>query len=218
MTAKTLKLSAAATVLAAALVYSALGYFTGTVPFPAQQRGELRADAVCSALGDGDRAATELNKVLPTRGDYSTEETNPPRTTDDTTWQSTCFINGDGDQLLVAGAELARFGSAEDWLDDPSRAHASAPDASGPKKSFEAGEAAVVTNRTAEILVQCVPEGELPGGAHQLSIEVHAKHTLQGTPAETRRALTTLALTTADAAHTRAKCSTPSQLPRKITG
>ena len=204
-----------ALVLAAALGYSGVGYFTGAVPFPVHQRGELAADDVCRSFGDGKRAAAELSKVLPSRMEYGAEGSTPPRAPDQDSWEAHCFVSGDGDRLLYGSSELAAYGSAGSWLEDPSRDYVGE---GGKSHEFRAGEAAVVTERTAEVLVRCVPEGEMPGGAYQLGVVVHAQKPLEGSARENRRVLATLALETARFTHDEAECTEPSELPTKVNG
>ncbi|WP_181765251.1 hypothetical protein [Streptomyces albidus (ex Kaewkla and Franco 2022)] len=201
--------------LVVALLYSGIGYFTGAVPFPVQKRGEITADEACRSFGDGKRAAAQLEKVLPSRGEYGARGSTPPRASDQDSWEASCFISGDGDRLLYASSELAAYGSAESWLEAPSRDHVGE---GGKSHTFQAGEAAVVTERTAEVLVPCVPEGEMPGGAYQLGVVVHAQKPLEGSAEENRRALATLALETARYTHGEAECTQPSKVPAKVTG
>jgi hypothetical protein len=211
-----LKLAVAGGALALALLYSGIGYFTGSVPFPAQQRGDLTAADLCDSMGDGDTAAKELSAVLPAKGEYSSSGQNPPRRGDDTSWRSSCRIYGDGDQLLYASAELGWDASPEKWLADPSRNYVREE---GRGAQFRAGNAAVVMKQTAQILVSCVPRGgEGSPAPYQLVIEVHAQQPLEGSPKEIRQALTTTALTTAREAHDQAQCTLPSKLPESATG
>jgi len=210
---KPVKLGVLGGVLALALVYSGVGYVSGAVPFPVQQRGDLGAADVCGSLGDGKTAAAELKTVLPARAAYSSRETNPPRVRDETSWRADCTVSGDGDQLLYASAELGWDASPSTWLDDPTRLHV---DDEGRGEEFRAGSAAVVMRQTAEILVPCVArKGTAPYG---LVVVVHAQKPLVGSARENRHALAVLALGSARSAHERAKCPMPSRVPAKVVG
>ena len=211
MAGRTLKVGAVSGVLVVTLLYSGVGYFTGAVPFPARQRGEIAAHDLCVSLGDQKRAAKELEKVLPARKKYSVLEDSPTRMRDEIDWESSCFVLGDDDHLLYAESELAAYGTAKEWLHNPNR------DDNRPQR-FRAGEIATVTDRTAEILVPCVPAHEVPRGPYQLTVTVRAQQPLEAAPKEKREALATLALGTARAAHERARCSVPARVPTEVTG
>jgi hypothetical protein len=218
---KSLKLAVAGGALALALLYSGIGYVTGSVPFPAQQRGDLTTAELCDSMGgdaggaDGAvETAKRLAAVLPAKGEYSSSGENPLRQGDDTSWRSSCRVYGDDDQLLYASAELGWDAPSEKWLDDPSRNYVREE---GRGTQFRAGNAAVVMKQTAQILVSCVPrEGEGSPSPYQLVIEVHAQQPLEGSASENRQALATTALTTARSAHEQAECSLPSKLPSEL--
>jgi len=200
-------------VLVLALVYCAVGYVTGAVPFPVQQRGELTAGDLCGSICDGERAAEELRTTLPARREYSSSETNPPRSRDDISWQASCLLSGDGDLLLYASAELGWDASARTWLDDPTRNYV---DDEGKGTPFRAGSAAVVMAHTAQILVPCVPrQGTTP---YHLVIEVHANKPLEGSAKENQHALAAVAVGTARSAHERAECPLRSTIPPSVSG
>lgn len=212
MAGKPLKIGIVGGVLVIALLYSGIGYFTGAVPFPTQKRGDIVAADVCESLGDGKQAAAELEKVLPARGDYSMQDDNPPRSSDDWSWLANCTVYGEGDQLLYASTELGFDASAETWLEDSNREHGD----EGRGEKFRAGRAALVMKETAEILVPCVArQGMDP---LQLEVVVHAQKPLVGSAQEQRHALAAVALGTARSAHERAECPMPSKLPEKVNG
>lgn len=207
---KSVKLTVAGSMLALALLYCGVGYFTGAVPFPAQQRGGLTAGDLCESMGDDTETAEQLRAVLPAKGTYASSGQSPPRRGDDTSWRSRCGVSGDGDQLLYSSAELGWDASAKEWLDDPSRNYVRHE---GRGSEFQAGNAAVVMKETAQILVPCLPRtGKAP---YQIVVETHAQQSLAGSPEENRQALATVALGTARAAHERAECTLPSKLPEK---
>jgi hypothetical protein len=198
-------------VLVLALLYSGVGYFTGSVPFPLRHRGDLLARELCEEMGADVRAAAELRGVLPARSEYSSSGESPPRMHDDHSWRANCIVSGDGDQLLYTSAELGWDASATTWLDDPTRNYV---DDEGKGDQFRAGSAAVVMEHTAQVLVPCVPrKGTWP---YHLVVEVHASKPLAGSVEENRHALATVALGTGRSAHQEAECTLSAKIPATV--
>jgi hypothetical protein len=213
---KAVKFGVLGGVLTLVLGYSGIGYFTGVVPFPIEPRGDITADSLCSSMGsrgDRERIAQELQNTLPTSREYSSSGDHPIR--DEDGWRRDgCRVDGDDDRLFFTDAELVGA-DARTWLDDLSRHH---DDEDGKQERFQAGSAAVMTQRQALILVPCAPRPSRALTLDHIEVEVYLTQLLVGSAEENRHALATVALGAARSAHERAECSLPSKLPRNITG
>ncbi|MER7227209.1 hypothetical protein [Streptomyces rubradiris] len=124
----------------------------------------------------------------------------------DRTYETSCFVNGDGKMLLVATAEMAGYDKAEEWVEEVV-ANASAP---SDVTSFQAGDKAVASEKLAAIYVPCRDKGF----REHLSVVVELKQRGGATAAEGREGLISLARNAALFAHHKAKCDAPS----KVTG
>ncbi|MEU7050644.1 hypothetical protein [Streptomyces eurythermus] len=184
-----------------------LAYACGAPPFD-EERGEIRASAVCKTLGSSSGSADVLRRILPDKSSYSLDDQIMHRRIDDTdrTHDAFCFVNGDGKMLLVATVEMVGYDTAEEWVEDVV-ANASAP---SDVTSFQAGDKAVASEKLAAIYVPCRGEGP----REHLSVAVELRQRGGVTAAEVREGLITLAGNAARFAHQQAKCDAPS----KVTG
>ncbi|CAL9293134.1 hypothetical protein [Streptomyces sp. enrichment culture] len=88
-----------------------LTYACGAPPFE-EQRGEIRDSAVCKTLGDPAGSAGALRKVLPDKSSYSFDDQVMHRRVDDAdrTYETFCFVNGDGKMLVTDAPRPTRSG------------------------------------------------------------------------------------------------------------
>ncbi|GGR99205.1 MULTISPECIES: hypothetical protein [Streptomyces] len=147
-----------------------------------------------------------MRKVLPDKSSYSFDDQFMHRRTDDTdrTYETSCFVNGDGKMLLVATAEMVRYDKADEWVQDVV-ANASV---SSDVTSFQAGDKAVASGRIAAIYVPCRAKGP----REHLSVVVELKQRSGAGDAEAREGLVSLARNAAVFAHQQAKCDAPAKV------
>jgi len=192
-------------VLALALA-AGLAYALKLPPF--EERGEIKAEDVCASLGNASRAATALADVLPEKSSYSFRDYATDLRTDelDNSYQTACFVHGDGEQLLVAQAEMLEYDTTESWQKE-------AVEQFVPASSllpFDAGDKAVASDRVAGIYVPCASRGV----RRHLSVVVQLKKQSDASASELRARLIDLAENAAVYAHTKAKCDMPSKVDR----
>ncbi|MFE5598917.1 hypothetical protein ACFQ8O_06970 [Streptomyces coelicoflavus] len=165
-----------------------------------EERGTIKADAVCATLGDAKSAAVTLKKILPDASSYEFEDsTTDTRTSGlDDTYESSCFVDGNGSQLLSARVTMLEYGEPDAWVQDAvvpfESASALAP--------FSAGEKSVASNRVAAIYTRCTSHG----GNQHLSVIVRL--TREGSAGEMaqRQGLIDLAQETSAHAYKAARC------------
>jgi hypothetical protein len=201
--------------IAAAITYGTVAYATDAPPFPINDKRPIVSEEVCRPFIDDHQSFVALQEALPPAEKYSSDASgNTTRQYGDSLWQNDCAIYGDGDLLLSGSAEMGNWASPLAWVRD--RRGEYFDDESGPQYQFQSGLASRAGEETAEILLPCVPPGEIPGGRYQLSVVVHAHAALQG-PAEDRRmALARLARGLAEHMHAQARCTEPADLPTDV--
>ncbi|MFC7867087.1 hypothetical protein ACFU5B_25125 [Streptomyces murinus] len=168
-------------------------------PFEKKQ-GEIKASEVCRTLGTSPaRSAAALDRVLPAKSSYTFRDALPdPRRDDlDDSYDSTCFVGGDGKQLLVASAQMLEYEKADAWVTEVVEQFAPA----SALTPFDAGDKAVATDKVAAIYVPC-----LARPAAHLSVVVQLKRPGGAPAAERRDALIALARSTALYAQGNARC------------
>jgi hypothetical protein len=176
-----------------------------TLP-PFKKKGEIKADEVCASLGSSSSAADVLRKVLPEEPSYSFDNDVKPRTdVTETGYESSCFVSGGGQQLLVAQARLMPDESATSWTDWVKGTAANKASAAS-LTPFPAGKKAVASTRFAAIFTPCTSAGKVPGGQYNVSISVELKRAGGSGDSTTRDELIKLAKNAASYAHTEAKC------------
>ncbi|MFJ8110702.1 hypothetical protein [Streptomyces sp. NPDC096132] len=173
---------------------------------PFKEKGEIKAEEVCASLGSSSSAAKALRKVLPEEPSYSFEDDVKLRVdVTDTGYESSCFVSGGGNQLLVAKALLMEDESATSWTQWVKGTAAN--DASVASLTpFIAGKGAVASSRFAAVFVPCTSEGKIPGGQYNLSIAVELKQAGDASASATRDELIALAKNAVSYAHGKAKC------------
>ncbi|MFF9022829.1 hypothetical protein [Streptomyces eurythermus] len=201
---RTKALIAGGTALLLCLVGGVL-YALGLPPFE-EEKGEIKDSAVCKTLGSSSGSAGALRKVLPDKSSYSFDDQFMHRRTDDTdrTYETSCFVNGDGKMLLAATAEMVAYDKADEWVQD---VVANVSVASG-VTSFQAGDKAVASGRVAAIYVPCRGKGP----REHLSVVVELKQRSGAGDAEAREGLVSLARNAAVFAHQQAKCDAPAKV------
>ncbi|MFF5441999.1 hypothetical protein [Streptomyces achromogenes] len=182
-----------------------LAYACGAPPF-GKERGEIKAAAVCGTLGSSSGSADALREVLPDKSTYVFDDAITDARTDDMdfSYETSCFVDGDGKQLVVATVEMLQYDNADDWRKDVVEELVPASSV----KPFVAADMAVASREIAALYVPCVRRGL---GRH-LSVVVQLKEPGKGDDEELRQGLITLAQNTALFAHQRAKCDAPSKV------
>ncbi|MFF9089650.1 hypothetical protein ACF1BE_25115 [Streptomyces sp. NPDC014991] len=180
-------------------------YALGLPPFK-DKRGEIKASEVCGTLGRSSGSATALRRVLPDKSSYAFDGavTDPRLDDEDSSYYASCFVNGDGRQLVAVTAEMTRYDKAGEWVRDVVANNVPA----GSVKPFGAGDEAVASDRVAAIYVPCATRG---AGGH-LSVVVHLKQPGSADADQLRQGLISLARNAALAAHEKAKCDAPPKL------
>ncbi|MFI7322939.1 hypothetical protein [Streptomyces venezuelae] len=169
----------------------------------------IKAADSCTSLST-QRAVSALNEMLPERSAYSFDE--EPELSQSTeasdSFSSSCFVRGGGDTLLSARAQMMIAEAPDIWerevFEDESNDR---------RKStrFTAGIRGVAYSDKAAALIPCVPKGQIPGGAYNLSVVVDLKKHGNSDDAQSRKKyLIDLTLSAADHAHRAAKCTLPS--------
>ncbi|MFB0620758.1 hypothetical protein [Streptomyces sp. AGS-58] len=192
---------------AALLLCVVLGalYALGLPPFE-DEVGEIKASDVCGTLGRSSSSAAALKRVLPDKSSYAFDGavTDPRLDDTDSSYYASCFVDGDGDQLLAVTAEMAQYDKAEEWVKDVVENHVPV----GTVTPFGAGDKAVASDKVAAIYFPCVARGV---GQH-LSVVAHLKQPRGADGGQLREGLITLARNAALAAHKKAKCDAPPKL------
>ncbi|WP_018544496.1 hypothetical protein [Streptomyces sp. LaPpAH-108] len=193
--------------LGAALVLLAVAgaaYALGLPPFG--QKATIKASAVCGTLGAPDSTAATLNRLLPAESSYSFDDAMTDLRTDasDDTYETSCFVNGGGRQLLSVTAEMAEYETPDSWIEEAVAQLVSRRDL----VPFAAGDKAVAAGSVAAIYVPCSSQGP----DRHLSVVVDLNDRGGATGEQRRRDLITLARNTAVFAHEKAKCEAPSKV------
>ncbi|MEU9606045.1 hypothetical protein [Streptomyces sp. NPDC048057] len=195
--------------IAAVVAGGGVYYAAGGPPFG--KDGTVSADQVCSDLGPADAAARTLNKLLPASESYSVDSKKNVRVQDGDGFSSSCFVSGDGKQLLSLVAELRNGESLDEWVD-----HVSVGTDYLPKeetKKFGPGGRGMVSRKAASILVPCASEKQDPGMPRDLGVSLRLR---EGTRMEggdaIRGAARELVTAAAKQAHEKAKCDVPLEL------
>ncbi|MZE79919.1 hypothetical protein [Streptomyces xinghaiensis] len=212
MSAKSTKLAIPLAALLAVALGGTAAYVLGVPPF--EERGDIGAESVCESLGDPEKAAPALERVLPDSPEYSFDDTVSGGSVaqGDSNYTADCFVSGNGKILLSARTELVPVGSPggtpEDWASE-------ALDGSSPEEeeTFAAGSKGVVSADRAAVLVPCAGPGNVPGGSYSLSVVVDGKGADGESGSRVRRGLTDLAVGAAQFSHEKAGCDLPSELP-----
>ncbi|MGV9423724.1 hypothetical protein ACWDO7_05450 [Streptomyces sp. NPDC003656] len=191
---------------AALLVLAAAGtaYALGLPPF--EQKATIKATAVCETLGDRAGAAAALNRVLPAESSYAFDDAKTHLRTDasDDTYETSCFVNGGGKQLMSVTAEMAEYENSGTWQQEAVGQLVSTSDLA----PFNAGDKAVASASAAAIYVPCVSKGT----TRHLSVVVNLKKHGDVQGQQSRRDLINLARSAAAYAHEKAKCEAPSKV------
>ncbi|MDN3265872.1 hypothetical protein QWJ26_40030 [Streptomyces sp. CSDS2] len=182
-------------------------YAMGLPPF-GEEKGNIKAAEVCRTLGPSTGSAAALKKILPDKSSYAFDDAITDARTDDMdfSYATSCFVDGDGKQLVAATAEMLQYDTADEWVKDV--VEESVPASS--VKPFSAGDKAVASDKIAAVYVPCVVRGR---GQH-LSIVVELKQRGNAGDEQLREGLISLARNAALFAHHKAKCDAPS----KVTG
>lgn len=182
-------------------------YASGLPPFE-EEKGEIKASEVCRTLGSSSGSAAALKRVLPDKSSYAFDDAMTDLRTDDSdrTYDTSCFVNGDGKMLLAARAQILAYEKADDWVKEVVTQFAPASSLA----AFDAGDKAVTSTTAAGIYVPCRRKG--PG--EHLSVVVELKQHGSASEAELRDGLASLARNAALFAHQNAKCDAPA----KVTG
>ncbi|MFI9807937.1 hypothetical protein ACIHEJ_26830 [Streptomyces sp. NPDC052301] len=163
---------------------------------------------MCRTLGSSSDSAAALKRVLPDKSSYTFDGAVTDGRTDDMddSFFASCFVDGDGKQLLAATAEMMQYDKADEWVKDVvanSVSHASV-------KPFAAGDKAVASDRVAAIYLPCVSRGF----ERHLSVVVELKQLGTADGDQLREGLISLARNAALSAHQRAKCDVPAGVTR----
>ncbi|AYN43577.1 hypothetical protein D9753_09515 [Streptomyces dangxiongensis] len=192
---------------AALLLCLVLGvlYALGLPPFK-DKRGEIKASEMCGTLGRSSSTAAALKRVLPDKSSYAFDgAVTDPRLDDvDSSYYASCFVNGDGKQLVAVTAEMMQYDKADEWVKDVVAENTPA----GSMTPFGAGDKAVASDKVAAIYFPCVARGV---GDH-MSVVVHLKRPGSADGDQLRKGLISLARNAALVAHQKAKCDAPSKL------
>ncbi|MGW5680106.1 hypothetical protein ACWEV4_34450 [Streptomyces sp. NPDC003860] len=195
--------------MAAVVAGGGVYYAAGGPPFG--EDGTISADQVCSDFGSADAAAEQLNKLLPASESYSVDSRKNLRVQTRDGFTSSCFISGDGKQVLSLVSELRNGESLDEWVD-----HVSVGTDYLPKeetRKFGPGDHGLVSRKAASILVPCVSEKQDPRMPRNLGVSLRLR---EGTRMEggdaIRAAAKELVTAAAKQAHEKAKCDVPLEL------
>ncbi|MDF3302667.1 hypothetical protein [Streptomyces tropicalis] len=193
----------AGAVLVLALI-SGLAYALRWPPFRAG--GKVEAADVCTSLGDASRAAAALNVILPAAPSYAFDEgpTDLRSDTTDSSYETGCFVNGGGRQLLSTRVELLEYGTPGTWQ----RENVGQFAAASSLRAFDAGDRAIASDGVAAIYVPCTARG----ANRHLSVIVQLKRKGDVDRSALRRGLIALAKNAAAYAHGKARCELPGRL------
>ncbi|MET8981985.1 hypothetical protein ABZX85_40965 [Streptomyces sp. NPDC004539] len=171
---------------------------------PFEEVGKIEAGDVCKSLGDSSRAATSLKEVLPEESDYSFRDVENSIRTEGPgrSYETYCFVEGGGKQLVVAKAELMEYDVTDRWVEEVVEQLVPASSLS----PFTAGDKAVASGSVAAIYVPCYSTGS----DRHLSVVVQLKKGSGIGESERRAELVGMAENAAAYAHSRAKCDMPS--------
>ncbi|MEU6884697.1 hypothetical protein ABZ918_05645 [Streptomyces viridosporus] len=173
---------------------------------PFKKKGVIHAEEICDSLGSAPDATSSLEGVLPDRATYSFNDSTPDPRTDETdiSYLASCFVTGDGEQLLSVMTEMLEYDQADDWVQEAVGQFA--PRAS--LEPFSAGDKAVASSRVSAVYVPCSSHGE----NRHLSVVVRLKKNREADPSELRKNLIALTKSAASHAHQAAHCEVPSKV------
>lgn len=186
-------------------VVGAVLYALGLPPFE-EKRGEIKAAEVCRTLGSSSSSAGALQRVLPDKSSYSFDDAMTDLRIDDKdrTYDTSCFVNGDGQTLFAARTQMLEYNRVDSWVKEVVTQFAP----SSSLISFDAGDKAVTSSRVAAIYFPCIGNGS----REHLSVVVELKQHGSAAEADLRDGLTSLARNAALFAHQNAKCDAPSKV------
>ncbi|MFE9768570.1 hypothetical protein ACFYPC_29340 [Streptomyces sp. NPDC005808] len=191
-------------------VISVLGLFT-TAAYtfelpPFKKTGEIEASDVCASLGNRSHVVAALKDVLPDKSSYSFGVGASDLRTDymDSSYRTDCFVYGDGEQLVWAGAELLEYDNTDQWVKDVVEQY----DSASSLVPIASGDKAVASGKVAAIYFPCASQG----GNRHLSVVVQLKRAGDASDAAKRAELIELANSAATYAYVRAKCDATSKL------
>ncbi|MEU3525573.1 hypothetical protein AB0E62_17150 [Streptomyces sp. NPDC038707] len=183
-----------------------MAYALDSPPFE-EGRGEIKASAVCATLGSSSGSAEALRRVLPDKSSYSFDDQIMHRRIDDRdrTYETSCFVKGDGKMLLTATAEMLRYDKADEWVND---VVANAAPLSA-VTSFQAGDKAIASEKLAAVYVPC--RAKAPQEHLGVVVELKQRGGAAGGP-EVREGLISLARNAALFAHEEARCDASAEV------
>ncbi|MFF9201220.1 hypothetical protein ACF1AE_05235 [Streptomyces sp. NPDC014986] len=193
----------AASTLSLTIIATTLYHFS--LP-PFKKKGAIRAEEVCDSLGGKTDAVSTLKAILPDKASYSfNDSTTDPRIGErDDSYASSCFVSGDGEQLLSARTEMLEYRETDSWVREAVEQFA--PRAS--LESFPAGDKAVASSKVSAIYVPCTSHGV----NRHLSVIVRLKQHGEADPSELRQHLIVLTKEAASRSHEAAHCDVPSRV------
>jgi hypothetical protein len=182
-------------------VATGIAYILDLPPF--RERGEILTSDVCATLGDATRAVTALERVLPDESSYSFDDSTTDQRIDamDTTYDSACFVDGGGHQLVSVRTEMLQYETTDRWVKET--VGQLVPVSS--LTPFTAGDRAVASDKVAAIYVPCVKHGSL-------SVVGWLKKQGNAPAEELRQGLVSLVENAANYAHKKARCDLPAKV------
>ncbi|PIM66279.1 hypothetical protein CTU88_42575 [Streptomyces sp. JV178] len=180
------------------IVLVGVTYIVGLRPF--QKAGEIKAVDACATLGDPSRAVAALRAVVPEHASYAFDDNvpDPRRDSMDSSYLTTCFIYGDGQQLGWAEAEMTEYDHPSGWIEEVVEQY----DSASSLTPFTAGDKAVASPRVAAVYLPCTSHGS----QRHLSVVVHLKQPGDADGTVLRSHLIVLAKNAAVFAHRKARC------------
>ncbi|MDG9720078.1 hypothetical protein [Streptomyces sp. DH24] len=204
------KISLTVGTLVALAVATGILYAANLSPF--KNQAEVEATDICPPLGRSSHSVDALNEVLPDASSYSFDHQVNPRLDDsDSSYESSCFASGDGDQLLTAKAVLIQKESPENWVAWV-KGTAADRESVTTLHPFSFGDSASASSRFAAASIACTGKGKIPGGAYNLSISVELKKAGDVENTTARAHLIELVKSSATYAVKAAKCNIPLKL------
>ena len=175
---------------------------------PFKKAGDIQASDVCTTLGSASTTAAALKRVVPEKSSYSFDDslTDLRLDSSDSTYQTDCVVDGDGEQLVWAGAELLEYGTTDAWAKEVLGQY----DSVSSLAPFTAGDEALASAKVAAVYLPCTSQG----ANRHLSVVVNLKKHNDAGDSTLRDGLIVLAKNAAAYAHTKAKCDAPAKLGR----
>ncbi|WP_055714854.1 hypothetical protein [Streptomyces torulosus] len=198
MSATRSKLLIASGIVSVLVLLAGAAYAFELPPFTG--RGVINAADTCATLGTRSRTAPALRAVVPDRTTYSFYDSvpDPRRDEMDHSFQSDCFVYGEGQQLLWAGAQMLEYDRPSGWIEEVVEQY----DSASSLTPFPAGDKAVASPRVAAVYLPCTSHGL----RRHLSVVVHLKQPGDADGTALRTHLIVLAKNAAVFAHRKARC------------